>query len=228
LYLKVTKESEENMNIKEKTSKKSGITLIALVITIIVLLILAGVSVATLTGDNGILTQAQSAKEQAQIAEIVEKAQLDIVEIQTQNNGEFTITDLTDILNKYFKDVPDTLPNDLSTLTLTTKEEYGNHSIKVSQIHNHNYVEIGELKDCSSEIKEEYKFKDVEITGASAYGNESIMFNGSLSVGDVVYVKENMKAVAYNSPSYGNVSKGYHIVTVDYRKRGVLFYQSFR
>ena len=42
--------------------EKKGITLIALVITIIVLLILAGVSIAMLTGQNGILTQAQSAK----------------------------------------------------------------------------------------------------------------------------------------------------------------------
>ena len=39
-----------------------GVTLIALVITIIVLLILAGVSIAMLTGDNGILTQANKAK----------------------------------------------------------------------------------------------------------------------------------------------------------------------
>ncbi len=35
--------------------KQKGITLIALVITIIVLLILAGISIATLTGENGIL-----------------------------------------------------------------------------------------------------------------------------------------------------------------------------
>ena len=41
---------------------QKGVTLIALVITIIVLLILAGVSIAMLTGDNGILTQAKSAK----------------------------------------------------------------------------------------------------------------------------------------------------------------------
>ncbi len=40
-----------------------GITLIALVITIIVLLILAGVAIATLTGDNGILAKAARAKE---------------------------------------------------------------------------------------------------------------------------------------------------------------------
>ena len=51
------------MKIKMNNSSK-GITLIALVITIIVLLILAGVSIAMLTGENGILTQATEAKEE--------------------------------------------------------------------------------------------------------------------------------------------------------------------
>ena len=49
-----------------------GITLIALVITIIVLLILAAVSIATLTGENGILTQANNAKEQTRAGEVEE------------------------------------------------------------------------------------------------------------------------------------------------------------
>ena len=48
--------------------KNKGITLIALVITIIVLLILAGVTIATLTGPNGILTQAQEAKRKTEEA----------------------------------------------------------------------------------------------------------------------------------------------------------------
>ena len=47
----------------ERTKENRGITLIALVITIIVLLILAGVTIAMLTGENGILKQAQNAKE---------------------------------------------------------------------------------------------------------------------------------------------------------------------
>ena len=47
---------------KLRTKEGKGITLIALVITIIVLLILAGVTIATLTGDNGILTKANEAK----------------------------------------------------------------------------------------------------------------------------------------------------------------------
>ena len=50
-----------------------GITLIALVITIIVLLILAGVSIAMLTGNNGILTQAGNAKTETTKAEAVER-----------------------------------------------------------------------------------------------------------------------------------------------------------
>ena len=48
--------------------KNKGITLIALVITIIILLILAGVSIAMLTGENGILSQAKKAKEETEEA----------------------------------------------------------------------------------------------------------------------------------------------------------------
>ena len=57
-------------------NNRKGITLIALVITIIVLLILAGVTIATLTGENGILKNASSAKVNTDIASIKEKAEL--------------------------------------------------------------------------------------------------------------------------------------------------------
>ena len=65
------------MEFNEKQRKNSiGITLIALVITIIVLLILAGVSIAMLTGQNGILTQAQNAKNRTEEAQIEEENKL--------------------------------------------------------------------------------------------------------------------------------------------------------
>ena len=53
-----------------------GITLIALVVTIIVLLILATVSIAMLTGNNGILTQSRNAKTDTEKAEAVERINL--------------------------------------------------------------------------------------------------------------------------------------------------------
>ena len=75
---------------KEIKKQTKGITLIALVITIIVLLILAGVSIAMLTGQNGILTQAQNASEQTEIASVKEQAQLDISNyvVEKLKNGE--------------------------------------------------------------------------------------------------------------------------------------------
>ena len=60
-----------------------GITLIALVITIIVLLILAGVSIAMLTGQNGILTQAQNSKQATEEASEQEKRKLSQAEAST-------------------------------------------------------------------------------------------------------------------------------------------------
>ena len=62
---------------KKKIETSKGITLIALVITIIVLLILAGVSIAMLTGQNGILTQANKAKEETEKAQQKEEEDLD-------------------------------------------------------------------------------------------------------------------------------------------------------
>ena len=63
-----------------KTKKDiKGITLIALVITIIVLLILAGVSIAMLTGQNGILTQANEASNKTKEAGAKEKVEVEFI-----------------------------------------------------------------------------------------------------------------------------------------------------
>ena len=59
-----------------KKKKQNGITLIALVITIIVLLILAGISIATLTGENGILSKANDAKVETRGAAVEEAKDL--------------------------------------------------------------------------------------------------------------------------------------------------------
>ena len=68
-----------------KKLNQKGITLIALVITIIVLLILAGVSIAMLTGQNGILTQAQSAKTTNENKSAEEKVKLAIMAARSQS-----------------------------------------------------------------------------------------------------------------------------------------------
>ena len=78
-----------NLNINKQNIR--GITLIALVITIIVLLILAGVSISMLTGTNGILTQAQNAKQVTEESAEKEKRQLSQIEASTHlENYDYT------------------------------------------------------------------------------------------------------------------------------------------
>ena len=68
---------------KEKKNIR-GITLIALVVSIIVLLILAGITIAALSGDNGILTRAKEAKEKTE---------------QAQKEEEENLQEITDTIN---------------------------------------------------------------------------------------------------------------------------------
>ena len=77
---------------KDKNMRNKGITLIALVITIIVLLILAAVSIATLTGENGILTRANEAKTETEEAKEDELRRLTALEAAT-NLEDTTYTD---------------------------------------------------------------------------------------------------------------------------------------
>lgn len=74
--------------------KENGITLIALVITIIVLLILAGVSIAMLTGDNGILNKATGASQKTLAAEAEEAIKL-AVNVVIADKLDPSVTDQT-------------------------------------------------------------------------------------------------------------------------------------
>ena len=77
-----------------------GITLVALVVTIIVLLILAGISIQALT-NQGLFAKAQEAKKQSEIANIKEQMQLEIYQKQLFNTGDISDQELKSILEKY-------------------------------------------------------------------------------------------------------------------------------
>ena len=81
--------------------KNSGITLIALVVTIIVLLILAGISISMLTGQNGILNRAAEAKEKTQVANEKEAVNMAAMEALTEGKGTITKEILTKTMKSY-------------------------------------------------------------------------------------------------------------------------------
>lgn len=66
--------------------KERGITLISLVVTIIILIILAGVSINLIFGDNGIVTKAKQSKEMMEIASSKEKLELNKTELLLNSN----------------------------------------------------------------------------------------------------------------------------------------------
>ena len=121
------------------TMKNKGVTLIALAVTIVVMLILAGVTISVLNGENGIVKQAQKAKEESKIKELKEKVRIDIAGKRVENiNGELRVSVLKEILDKYFDNVP--VETQITSETkLKAKEEYGKYEMKISDI------DVGEI-----------------------------------------------------------------------------------
>ncbi len=104
-----------------------GITLIALVVTIIVLLILAGVSISMLTGQNGILNRAQEAKEKTEVA---------------QEDENEKIKGYENIMSKYAENLPQgegTTPY-LPNSSFSYKEGNLNTGLVIEDANNNEYV----------------------------------------------------------------------------------------
>ena len=110
----MTKEQKEMRKFVEKDA--GGITLIALVVTIIVLIILAGITISRTVGDNGIFTKAKEAKKMQVIAEAKEKIGVEILDAQVEaieRNEELEQAQVEDIISKY-----GTLQDDKDTIIL--------------------------------------------------------------------------------------------------------------
>ena len=104
---------------RKNSKNEIGITLIALVITMIVLLIL-GVTIAALSGDNGILTKASEAREQTEIAVETEAIGLAYNGVMADNNGTgVSAGELQDELRSNGYKNATALDNEDGTITVT-------------------------------------------------------------------------------------------------------------
>lgn len=126
---------------KEKAKNKRGITLIALVITIIVLLILAGVTIATLSGPNGILNNATLAKGKTKIATIKEQAEIAKQGIIIENQKQGIDTTRDEIINAIAKELQ--IPTEDVEGNLI-KTENGEYEIMVKEDNTIEVVSKGE------------------------------------------------------------------------------------
>ena len=96
--------------LRKTLGRNKGITLIALVVTIIVLLILAGISISLLSGQNGILNRAVEAKKQTESKSAEEKVKMAVMSSMTYD-GTLTLEKLkTELANYGGKLEGDTFP----------------------------------------------------------------------------------------------------------------------
>lgn len=176
------------MNFKRRMRKKSGITLISLVVTIIILLILAGITITAITGDNGIIKSANDAKQQTEIAnekEIIGKATVQAMgnnergnlvedELQEQldkitDSGKTEVSDAGEIIKIVFKDSKrnysvDKNGNIREMTWWETSDENGNNYITNGEV----TLQTGDyIKYNANDIQEYTYTAENEKTGAS-------------------------------------------------------------
>ena len=173
---KQQKIKKSNITFVKTITLTSGITLIALVITIVVLLILAGVSIAMLTGNNGILTQAQNAKNKAEQSEEIEKIKLAVTEAQIGNDEykEIGQGKLQQSINERFE----------GKKAIVTKEKEGIFTVnldnKIYEIKN------GEVNEIQADLyinnsKELKTFRD-EVNNGNTYKGKYIVLTNNIEL----------------------------------------------
>ena len=142
----------------------NGITLIALVITIVVLIILAGVVITLSLGNNGIFNRAKQAKEEYEIAAEKEKLGLEITNIQTaiiENKNEMaTLKDLYEKIDKTKYEIK--LDDEENPTLAYVKPVKGNYTFSVDS----------KFKDVKLVDKEEsLKVNDFDVNIENANGS---------------------------------------------------------
>lgn len=167
--------------------KQKGITLVALVITIIVLLILAGVTIATFTGENGILSRATESKNKTEEAqekeglelavassqmddvntlEITEEKLSDAIKQQLGNNKDFSITDngngsflvnMNDTQRMYYIDETGEVIDQSKMLKISTADELKAFRDDVNSGNTYEGWYVYLANDLTLDISEEWK-----------------------------------------------------------------------
>ncbi len=177
-----------------KQNKMEGITLIALVITIIVLLILAGVTISTLTGDNGILAKAVEAKDKTETAKETEEQMLELLEKQLNEEGKITVSALK--VGDYVK-----YGDKLTAQTYVTKEnEEADTGYETSQTFNSDTSTLWRVINKKAN-------GDVEIVAVnstlSSDDTTGLYFKGENGFLNAETILDNLCSKLYSNPAYG-------------------------
>lgn len=209
-------------------NKNKGITLIALVITIIVLLILLSVTIASITGENGILSKAQNAKKVTDLESAEEKVKMAIMAAKS-NDGTLAINNLrTEIENE-----GGTLGDEADFPVIATVDEnlfiiYQNGEVE-SEESDSNTIKTGSIIELTSTLGTKEKFYVLSYDKSENKAKVLAMYN--LKVGNIYdYSTSTSTPIDTNSDGYGlqdETMKGYDASST-HISNGVLAFSNTR
>ena len=204
-------------NMKYLQSKDKGITLVAMVITIIVLLLLAGIAIATLGGENGLFTRVKQAKKAHIQSEMKEQLTMGLQELQVEKQGNATLDDVTqDWANKIISTEYNANSVEVEYTTVSRTDNKVRINIVVTDningIKQIDYPEGNPLKvvsgvekkisiDYDVELGVEYRFV---VTSGDGSKTEKIIkiddyfYNVTKTLGDGATIDNNTTKAAYN------------------------------
>ena len=121
-------------------AEKSGITLISLVITIIVLLLLAGIAINIIEGNNGVLNKAIQAKKGYEKSIIEDNIMLALYECEMKYQSEKEQNQALTRKDIYTKENLQTFLNEAGEVTYYKYSENGTSTININSINDNEYI----------------------------------------------------------------------------------------
>ena len=220
--LKWTKEREflTMKNFRKNVLKsRNGITLIALVITIIVLLILAGISISMLSGNNSILSRAGQAKDDTIVGQEKEQVELAYISVAVNELGnDVTDGELQIELNKSVGDgKTDVSKNEDNTLNVLFKDTNHNYNVDNGIV---SKVNISDSSDDLEKLRQYFTGKSIELLIANPTVYENRINYEYRQVANCYFTYKNIEYVSYVNYPENNILGVYYkeILTEDNQK----------
>ncbi len=198
---------------KQKLKNEKGITLVALVITIIVLLILAGVTLSMVMGESGIFGKANSAKEKTQLSNAEETIKLAVLENQVKSvSGEVALTN-----DQLKEEIAKKLTEQGYTVSGSTVTYYGDKTIDIE-----NYLDKEKTTTYTA-----YNVGDQVTVGgekfyvikASSESKEKVTLLAEKNIDTTTMVQsDSANTIAFSSTNYWENIEG---ITYPYNLNGV-------
>ena len=177
---------------KQRFKNEKGITLVALVITIIVLLILAGVTLAMVMGDSGIFGKANSAKEKTQLSNAEETIKLAVLENKVKSvSGDAALTN-----EKLKEEIAKKLTEQGYAVSGSTVTYYGDKTIDIE-----NYLE----KDLTYNVGDKVMVggENFYVIKASSASEEKVSLLAEKNIDTTTMVQsDSANTIAFSSTNY--------------------------